>query len=103
MTLAAFVHKSAVNHKSPVNQNSSVHPWESCPKIRDLGIIRPWASIREGGPGIIKHGVPRMEDLRHRNTVCHDERGKSHFLAWVEWGGHMNLPALHVEKTQGPL
>ena len=42
----------AFDHKS-LNQNSLVQLWEICPKTRDLGLIRPWVSIREGGPDIL--------------------------------------------------
>ena len=49
----------AFDHKSPVNQISSVQLWESYPKTRDVGLIRPWVSIKEGGPEILKHDVAR--------------------------------------------
>ena len=48
----------AFDHESLVNQNSPVELWESCPKTRDLGLIRPWVSIREGGLETLKDGVP---------------------------------------------
>ena len=47
----------AFDHKALVNQNSLVQLWESCPKTRDLGLIGPWVSMREGGPEILKHGA----------------------------------------------
>ena len=45
------------DHMPPVNQNSSVQPWESCLKTRVLGLTRPWVTIWEGGPEILKIGV----------------------------------------------
>ena len=49
----------AFDYKLPVNQYSSVELWESCTKKKNIGFIGPWVSIRERGPEILKHGVPR--------------------------------------------
>ena len=51
MTVVAF------DHKSRGNKNGSVQQRESCPKTRDMGLIRPWVSISEERPDILKHGV----------------------------------------------
>ena len=48
----------AFGEKSPVNQNSLVQLWGRYPQTRDLGLIRPWVNISEGGPEILKDGVP---------------------------------------------
>ena len=50
----------AFDHQSHVNQTSLVQPGETCSKTREMGLIRPWLSIREGGPEILKDDVPDM-------------------------------------------
>ena len=70
----------AFTSKSLVYQNILVQPWESCPKTRDLGLIRSWISIREGRPEILKYGVPWcIFPILEPRSICHS---LSYYCKW---------------------